>query len=84
MARTDFDEMTFTQRINYLWTCGDFILHRWQDNNLIGLFTLDGFYVEVFYKGRTKHIDRIESIKEDTVITTYLSGLDLSPLFALL
>ena len=84
MGQTNFDELSFMERLNYLWNYGDFIVYRWENNNLIGLYYLNNFYVEIRYKGNSKHVDVIESIKEDNILPLYLSDIDLSPLFSFL
>jgi hypothetical protein len=48
---------------------------------VIRLYSIDDFYVEVWYKTSSNKIDRVESIEIDDVFHLYEKSIDIEDLF---
>jgi hypothetical protein len=80
MKKEEFDHLEISDRSNIVWENGDYIAIREEQNYLVGLYVLNGFFVEVFYRfGRD--ISEVHSITEEQIIDLYMQEVDFSPLF---
>jgi hypothetical protein len=80
MKREEFDKLKIAERVNNVGNDGDYIALREYKNYLIGLYILDGFFVEVEYKNGRK-IENVVSLNEEQVISLYMNDMDFSVLF---
>jgi len=77
-----FDSLSFVEQVSCLINYGDLIMNRWEHSNLVGLYRIDDFYAEIHYKGTSNLVDKIETLREDSIISTYFSNVDLTPLYS--
>ncbi len=80
MKINKFDELDLHQRSDYVIDNGEYICMREHKKYLIGLYSLDSFFVEVFYKDSDINIEQVLVVTEDYVLNEYLSFIDINTL----
>src|SRR5687767_8910813 len=76
-----FLQLNETEQVELLWYNGEQIGRRKEDDYLILLYQVEGFYVEVFYHRKERVIKRYMSFDcSDARLQPYLEKIDISPL----
>ncbi|MBD1365366.1 hypothetical protein IDJ77_16245 [Mucilaginibacter sp. ZT4R22] len=73
----DFHQMTLDEKCTAIWQ-GEFIGDRKDGDNKAQLYSLGGFYAEVFYDPSTNTINKIRAFRSTNLVEPYLSGIKLS------
>ncbi len=81
ISQDNFVKLTKTEKVSNVFTAGKELLHREEDDYSISLYTLYGFFVEVWYKDPAKKIEKIEVCDLDWVAKYYDNEIELASLF---
>jgi hypothetical protein len=81
MTRTQFSELSINEKIEHVIDNGTEILNRIFLFYVIRLYSIEDFYVEVWYKTSTNKIDRVEPVQIDDVFHLYERSIDIEDLF---
>ena len=81
MTRTQFSELTLKEKIELVIDDGTEILNRIFLFYVIRLYSIEDFYVEVWYKTSSNKIDRVEPVQIDDVFHLYEKSIDIEDLF---
>jgi hypothetical protein len=81
MTRTQFSELTINEKIELVIDNGTEILNRIFLFYVIRLYSIEDFYVEVWYKTSTNKIDRVEPVQIEDVFHLYERNIDIDDLF---
>ena len=82
MHFNEFLQLNETEQVELLWYNGEQIGRRKEDDYLILLYQVEGFYVEVFYHRKERMIKKYLSFDcNDVRLNTYLEKIDISPLY---
>jgi hypothetical protein len=81
MTRTQFSELTINEKIELVIDNGTEILNRIFLFYVIRLYSIEDFYVEVWYKTSTNKIDRVEPVQIEDVFHLYERNIDIEDLF---
>lgn len=81
MTRTQFSELTLNEKIELVIENGTEILNRIFLFYVIRLYSIDDFYIEVWYKTSSNKIDRVEPVQIDDVFHLYERSIDIEDLF---
>lgn len=77
----NFVKLTKTEKVSNVFGAGKELLSRLEDDYSISLYTLYGFFVEVWYKNPAKKIEKIEVCDLDWVAKYYENEIELASLF---
>ena len=81
MHFNEFLQLNETEQVELLWYNGEQIGRRKEDDYLILLYQVEGFYVEVFYHRKERAIKKYMSFDcTDSRLNTYLEKIDISPI----
>ncbi len=72
--------LSMDEKGGFLFSEGSYIAVRDYYNYKVQLYSLNGFYVEVWYNPVTNSIDKIESLKSEKTLKLYLSDIDIMKL----
>ena len=61
MTLYQFNVLTENEKTAIVWSKGDFVFERKENNFSILLYQVQSFYVEVFYSGNENKISRFRS-----------------------
>jgi len=81
MTRTQFSELSINEKIELVIDDGTEILNRIFLFYVIRLYSIEDFYVEVWYKTSTNKIDRVEPVQIEDVFHLYERSIDIEDLF---
>lgn len=82
MHFNEFRQLNETEQVELLWYNGEQIGRRKEDDYLILLYQVEGFYVEVFYHRKERAIKKYMSFDcNDSRLDIYLDKIDLSPIY---
>ena len=82
MHFNEFLQLNETEQVELLWYNGEQIGRRKEDDYLILLYQVEGFYVEVFYHRKERVIKRYMSFDcNDSRLNIYLEKIDLTPIY---
>ena len=81
MTSTQFSELTINEKIELVIDDGTEILNRIFLFYVIRLYSIEDFYVEVWYKTSTNKIDRVEPVQIEDVFHLYERNIDIEDLF---
>jgi len=82
MHFNEFLQLNETEQVELLWYNGEQIGRRKEDDYLILLYQVEGFYVEVFYHRKERAIKRYMSFDcNDSRLNIYLEKIDISPIY---
>ena len=85
MHFNEFLQLNETEQVELLWYNGEQIGRRKENDYLILLYQVEGFYVEVFYHRKERMIKRYLSFDcADKRLDAYLEKLDISPIYKLI
>lgn len=77
----DFIQLNETEQIEILWYNGEQIGRRKDEDHLILLYQVEGFYVEVFYHNKERVIKKYMSFECTDLLEPYLEKIDLSTVY---
>ena len=77
----EFLQLNETEQIELLWYNGEQIGRRKDEDHLILLYQVEGFYVEVFYHNKERAIKKYVSFECIERLDPYLEQIDLSPIY---
>jgi hypothetical protein len=80
MTLYEYKLLSETEQKVMLWERGVYLSERYDLQHCIGLYQIEGFYVEVFYAREQNTIRRIRSFKSVDQLRPYLGKIDLSQL----
>ena len=81
MTRTQFSELSINEKIELVIENGTEILNRIFLFYVIRLYSIEDFYVEVWYKTSSNKIDRVEPVQIEDVFHLYERSIDIEDLF---
>ena len=81
IAVPQFAELSIPEQAQYLWDNGEYLLSREGESSTAVLYTVDNFFVEVWYDTETGAITEIVSIDNLTRLEAYLKAVSLRGLF---
>jgi len=81
IKQEDFKKFTKTEKVSKVFGAGKELLSRCEDDYTISLYTLYGFFVEVWYKNPARKIEKIEVCDLDWIATYYENEIELANLF---
>jgi len=82
MHFNEFLQLNETEQVELLWYNGEQIGRRKENDYLILLYQVEGFYVEVFYHRKERVIKRYMSFDcSDSRLEPYLDKIDISPIY---
>lgn len=85
MHFNEFLQLNETEQVELLWYNGEQIGRRKEDDYLILLYQVEGFYVEVFYHRKERVIKKYLSFDySDKRLESYLEKIDISPIYKLI
>jgi hypothetical protein len=77
----EFIQLDETEQIELLWYNGEQIGRRKDQDHLILLFQVEGFYVEVFYHNKERVIKKYVSFECIDRLEPYLETIDISSVY---
>ena len=80
MSREEFIKLTIPQKMEHIWTEGEFISEKVYYDNNISLFSMDSFLVEVFFNRVCNEIVGIEIQENNQILFEYVKDLELKEL----
>ena len=81
MTRTQFSELSINEKIELVIDNGTEILNSIFLFYVIRLYSIEDFYVEVWYKTSSNKIDRVEPVQIEDVFHLYERSIDIEDLF---
>ena len=81
MHFNDFLQLDETGQLEILWYNGEQIGRRKENDYLVLLYQVEGFYVEVYYHTRLRAVRRYVSFQSTSRLEPYLQQIDLSVVF---
>jgi len=80
MIKDEFIKLTIPEKMEQLWTEGEFISEKVYYDNNISLFLMDNFLVEVFLDRTSNEIVGIEIQENHQILFEYVKDIELSEL----
>lgn len=81
MTKNQFVELTLNDKIELVIDRGVELLNRVFLFYIIRLYSVDGFYVEVWYRTSANRIDRIDAVELEDVFHLYEKSINIEDLF---
>jgi hypothetical protein len=81
MTLYQFKVLSQDEKAAVLWSKGDVVGDRIENNFSILLYEIRSFYVELFYSGKENKISRLRSFSSTEQLEPYLRKIDISELF---
>ena len=82
MHFNEFLQLNETEQVELLWYNGEQVGRRKEEDYLILLYQVEGFYVEVFYHRKERMIKKYLSFDcSDPRLQPYLEKIDISPIY---
>lgn len=78
MTLYQFNQLDKTDQTCVLWNKGVFLCERKTDQHTIGLYQVNGFYIEVFYHPEHNSIERLRSFRSVDQLRPYLEKMDIT------
>lgn len=75
MDKNRFSRLSLIEKGMELLTGGKHIAQVKQKNHLLNLYSLNDFFVEVYFSINTSKIDKIELVEDDSRIDFYIDSL---------
>lgn len=80
MKLFDFQLLDKTDQIDYLYENGTFVGKRRDGLDIVLLYQVEGFYVEVFYQYYRKHPKKVRCFRSTVLLDPYLESIDVEHL----
>jgi len=77
ISREEYSGLSLNQKGDILFAKGDYIAVRDYYNYKVQLYSLHGFWVEVWYHPVMNSIDKIEVMESNKTLNLYLSDIDI-------
>ncbi len=77
MNPQEFDTLSINDKADLVWEQGEFIADRYYYNQILGLWAMKGFYVEMFYSQDENRITKIERVTDEKVLERYIDEMDI-------
>lgn len=81
LKQEDFSQLNKTEKVSNVFGAGEEVLSRREDDYMISLHILYGFFVEIWYRNPARIIEKIEVCDLDWVANYYDSEIELASLF---
>ena len=81
LKQEDFCKLNKTEKVSNVFGAGKEVLCRNEDDYMISLHILYGFFVEVWYRNPARKIEKIEVCDLDWVATYYDNEIELANMF---
>ncbi len=75
-----FSLLTLSQRAQYLWERGTFILCRPCEQGFLSLYALDGFFAELYYEAQANRIIDVLGFVQLDRLQTHTEAISLEEL----
>jgi hypothetical protein len=72
MSKNDFENMSIAERGMIIMNKGNHLTQVKQNEHLLNLYTVNDFFVEVYYSLKTNQIDKIDIISDFSRIDLYI------------
>jgi hypothetical protein len=72
----DFENLPIDLRAQIVWKRGKFVDHIFYYNQRVNLYSIDEYFVEVFYNGEKNEIERV-AIATDQDLKKYIAQIKL-------
>ncbi len=82
MTSSEFSSLSITKRLHLLKKNGEFVGTRIIPSYQVSLFTLHGFYVELFVLRSLNQVQWIEVQTNKQILIEYTKNIDLDDLFS--
>ncbi len=76
-----FSQLSINDQVTTALSNGQELLERIFVNNIIKLYLLDGFYVEIWYQQITNRITRVGVVNIEDVLHLYENQINITDLF---
>jgi hypothetical protein len=76
-----FNSVDTHGRAVLLWDHGEFITSRSYYGYKVNLYTMPGFYVELYYREDTNQIEKIEALNTSTELNKFLVEINFHELY---
>lgn len=81
MDHKSFNSINLNTKAEFLFNYGEYISSIEYYGNKVDLYTVGGFYVEAFYGGHTKELEKIEILDErERRLQLYSKDVDIDKL----
>ena len=80
MTLYEFRMLSDSEQIDLLYMEGVYIGKRKQDNSIIVLYQLDGFYIEIFYRKYRSVITHVYCFTSTMLLNAYLDQINVEEL----
>jgi len=81
MTSEEFSRLPLKKKLPLVEQHGDFVAQRIHQSYNIQLFTLNGFYVEVWKQLGLNYLHWIEVVNDHSILNQYTGDIDLKGLF---
>ena len=81
MNEQKFQEMKMLEKVQYVLGNGEEIMSRIYMYYHIKLYSVDNFFVEIWYRQAAAKIDYVEVVDLDDVFLNYKNEIDISDLY---
>ena len=73
----EFNMLTDIEKANMVLDNGTFMLKRHDDQQVINLYTLSDYYVELYYDQKSNRINKIRSFKSMEPLDPYIDDIEV-------
>jgi len=77
MDNYEFNLLSIGDQTGYTWEHGTYLAHRRETHFVINLYSVNNFFVEVWFNPEEIKINKIRSFKSRKCLEPYLDGIDL-------
>lgn len=81
MNSRDFQELKTLEKVHHVLGNGEEIMSRIYLYYHIKLYSVDGFFVEIWYRQAASKIDYVEVVDIDEIFLRYKKEIDISDLY---
>lgn len=81
MNKRRFQEMKMLEKVQYVLEHGEEVMSRVYMYYNIKLYSVDNFFVEIWYRQSAAKIDYVEMIDMNDVFLNYKNAIDISDLY---
>ena len=73
-----FSQLEYVDKFHILWEDGIFLSYYRGERHSVNLFSLDGFYVEVYYNESNDEILYINAFEDINLLEKYLENININ------
>ena len=81
ISADDFQVLMLNEKAQLIFELGEEFYHYFNETNLIKLYILFDFFIEVMYLPQNNKIKQIDVITDSYLTEKYISNIDISDLF---